>query len=209
MKQIDILGKLFGSNARVKLLKFFLLNDETAYALDDISKLLRVAGPVLRPELKLLITLGFIKTRNVTQVIVGKRKTTKKKVVGYIALKNFPLIDPLRNLIVETGGIRLVDIAPRLASAGKITLFIASGIFMKDPERMADLIIVGDKLEKSVLESEIGKLESEIGRELRYALFDSEEFLYRLKMYDKLIRDILDYPHEKIINKLSHPDLVG
>lgn len=209
MKQIDILGKLFGSNARVKLLKFFLLNDETAYALDDIAKLLRVAGPVLRPELKLLITLGFIKTRNVTQVIVGKRKTTKKKVVGYMATKNFPLIDPLKNLIVETGGIRLVDIAPRLASAGKITLFIASGIFMKDPERMADLIIVGDKLEKSVLESEIGKLESEIGRELRYALFDSEEFLYRLKMYDKLIRDILDYPHEKIINKLSHPDLLG
>lgn len=209
MKQIDILGKLFGSSARVKLLKFFLLNDETAFALDDIAKLLRVAPPVLRPELKLLIALGFIKTRNVTQVIVGKRKTTKKKVVGYIALKNFPLIDPLRNLIVETGGIRLVDIAPRLASAGKITLFIASGIFMKDPERMADLIIVGDKLEKSVLESEIGKLESEIGRELRYALFDSEEFLYRLKMYDKLIRDILDYPHEKIINKLSHPDLVG
>lgn len=208
MKHIDILGKLFGSSARVKLLKFFLLNDTGVFDLDDIAKVLRVAPPLLRPELKLLIMLGFIKTKTITKTITGKRKTTKKKVIGYLALKQFPLNEPLRNLIVETGGIRLGDITPRLARAGKITLFIASGIFMKDPERSADLIIVGDKLERDILESEIGKLESEIGRELRYALFDSEEFLYRLKMYDKLIRDILDYPHEKIINKLSHPDLI-
>jgi hypothetical protein len=39
------------------------------------------------------------------------------------------------------------------------------------------------------------------------ALFDTEEFMYRLKMYDKLLRDVLDYPHEKIVNKIDHPEL--
>jgi len=69
------------------------------------------------------------------------------------------------------------------------------------------LTIVGDRLDKKMIDIEVKKIESEIGKELRYAVFDTEEFMYRLKMYDKLIRDLLDYPHTKIINKLSHPEL--
>ena len=32
---------------------------------------------------------------------------------------------------------------------------------------------------------------------------DVEEFEYRYKMYDKFVRDILDLPHETIIDKVS------
>jgi hypothetical protein len=78
---------------------------------------------------------------------------------------------------------------------------------MHDNDRMADLMIVGDRLDRKMIEGEIKKLESEVGKELRYALFDTEEFMYRLKMYDKLLRDVLDYPHEKIVNKIDHPEL--
>ena len=46
-------------------------------------------------------------------------------------------------------------------------------------------------------------IESEIGKELRYAYFSTEDFQYRLSMCDKLTRDILDYPHKKILNKLG------
>ena len=60
------------------------------------------------------------------------------------------------------------------------------------------MLIVGDKLNKGKIEKEIKKLEAEIGKELVYALFDSKEFNYRLSMYDKLVRDILDFPHEVI-----------
>ena len=41
-------------------------------------------------------------------------------------------------------------------------------------------------------------MEAEIGSELVYAIFDTKEFTYRLNMYDKLVRDILDFPHEVI-----------
>ena len=30
-------------------------------------------------------------------------------------------------------------------------------------------------------------------------LFETKEFIYRLNMYDKLVRDIIDYPHEVIL----------
>ena len=54
-------------------------------------------------------------------------------------------------------------------------------------------------MKKSKIEEGIHRLEAEIGAEMVYAIFDTKEFLYRLSMYDKLVRDILDFPHEIIL----------
>ena len=207
MKQIDILGKLFGSGTRVKILKFFLLNQDTGFAVVDIAARLRVKAPLIRTEIKDLVAIGFVKPKVVTLTVQGAHKTTKKKLPGFIASPDFGLIQPLRDLLIESGGMHFSDIGSRFAGTGKINLFVVSGIFMHDTDRMADLMIVGDRLDRKMIEGEIKKLESEIGKELSYALFDTEEFMYRLKMYDKLLRDVLDYPHEKIVNKIDHPEL--
>ncbi|MDB4984637.1 MAG: seg [Patescibacteria group bacterium] len=206
-KHLDILGNLFGGAVRVKLLKFFLLNANEGFSVDDIATRMRIKPNLVKPELNLLSKCGFVKPKIVTKIILGKKKTTRKKANGFIANKDFPLIDPLRNLLVDSGGMQIPDISARFNGAGKITLFITSGIFTHDPDRMMDLMIVGDRLDKKMIDGEIKKIESEIGKELRYAIFDTEEFLYRLKMYDKLIRDLLDYPHTKVVNKISHPEL--
>jgi hypothetical protein len=42
-----------------------------------------------------------------------------------------------------------------------------------------------------------------MGKEIRYSAFETGEFQYRLGMYDKLIRDVLDYPHETVLDKLG------
>ena len=62
-----------------------------------------------------------------------------------------------------------------------------------------DLLIVGDKLKRGKIEEGIKKIEAEIGIELVYAVFETKEFIYRLNMYDKLVRDVLDYPHQVIL----------
>jgi hypothetical protein len=64
-------------------------------------------------------------------------------------------------------------------------------------------LVVGDNIKRGKLENVMKTLESEIGKELKYAYFGTEDFKYRLSMCDKLIRDILDYPHKKILNKLG------
>ena len=38
---------------------------------------------------------------------------------------------------------------------------------------------------------------------MRYAAFGTEDFAYRFGMYDKFIRDIVDYPHERLIDKIG------
>ena len=54
-------------------------------------------------------------------------------------------------------------------------------------------------MKKNVLENAIKTIESEIGREIRYAFFDTKTFQYRYYMFDKLLRDILDFPHEVVL----------
>jgi hypothetical protein len=90
-------------------------------------------------------------------------------------------------------------IADNFKKVGRVKLLLVSGIFIKNKDTRVDLLVVGDKMKRSKIEEEMRKLEAEIGTELTYAIFDTKEFLYRLNMYDKLVRDILDFPHEVIL----------
>jgi len=62
-------------------------------------------------------------------------------------------------------------------------------------------------MKKNVLQKVVKSLEAEIGKELDYAVFDTEEFKYRIDMYDKLVCDIIDLPHEKLIDDGSYPHI--
>jgi hypothetical protein len=88
---------------------------------------------------------------------------------------------------------------------GRIKLIIVSGVFLGRNDSRADLLIVGDSLRTGKIEALLRKIEADIGRELVYALYENDEFGYRLSAYDKFIRDVLDYPHEKLVNKLNLP----
>jgi hypothetical protein len=66
-----------------------------------------------------------------------------------------------------------------------------------------DLLVVGDKLDEKPLGNAIHTLEAEMGRELRYAYFTTEEFKYRVGVYDRLVRDVFDYPHRTILDRIG------
>ncbi|MCI0532935.1 hypothetical protein L0Y49_01805, partial [bacterium] len=91
----------------------------------------------------------------------------------------------------------------RFRNIGKVQLVVITGIFIKNEESRVDILIVGDGLKKQSIESVLRTMEAELGKEIRYALLETKEFSYRMNVYDKFIRDILDYPHRKIINKLG------
>jgi hypothetical protein len=110
---------------------------------------------------------------------------------------------PLQNFLINVEPLKPAEIIRRLGKLGPMKLIITSGVFIQDKESRVDLLVVGDHIKKASLENVIKTLEAEIGKELRYAYFTTEDFKYRLSMFDKLIRDILDYPHRKILNKIG------
>jgi len=190
-------------------MRLFLFNHGVAFSLDDISTRTQVKKPEARKELALLSKIGMIKKKDLIVVTEkkprskkSKPKVTKKKVSGFVINSRFELIRPLEALLLEYEFINDKEIVKRLKKSGSIKLLVLSGIFVRDDNRDLDMLVVGDKIKRPVLEKELRLIESEIGKELRYAIFDTKEFQYRISMYDKLVRDILEHEHRKLISTL-------
>jgi len=65
------------------------------------------------------------------------------------------------------------------------------------------LLIVGEGVDKDKLGNALARIESAMGTELRYTLFDEEEFQYRYNVYDKLIQSVFENDHEVLVDTLD------
>ena len=180
---METLGKILGSQARVRIMRLFLINRNKGFSNKDVVKRSRVSREIVRRELTLLSNIGFI----------------KKRATSWFFDSSFKYTSEIDNLLINTDTLDKDAIIDNFKKVGRVKLIIISGIFIKDKQSRVDLLIVGNKMKRSKIEEGIRKLEAEIGVELVYAVFDTKEFTYRLNMYDKLIRDILDFPHEVIL----------
>lgn len=194
---METLVKLFGGQARVKIMRLFLLNSETNFEIEDIVSRSRVTKANTRKEVNVLSAMGFIKLKT---IIKDGYRGTKKKVPAWGLNSAFQYLPSVRDLLINPNLLLQEDLPQRFKQIGKIKLMIASGVFIGEEKSRVDLLLVGDKIKKNVLQQVVKSLEAEIGKELDYVVFDSEEFKYRLDMYDKLVCDIIDLPHEKLID---------
>ena len=180
---MEILGKLFGSPARVKILRLFLLNTDQVFEGKEVAKRSRVNPAIVRREMTVLAAIDFV--------------TKTKK--GWICNPKFKYIQQLESLVFASDMLDKDALVETFKKSGKVKFLLAAGAFIKNPESRVDLLIVGEKINKKTIEEGIAKLEAEMGKELTYALFETVEFIYRFNMYDKLIHDILDFPHEVVL----------
>lgn len=198
---MDILGKLLGGVGRVKIMRLFLLNPEQGFETSDVADRSRLSMSVTRRTMTGLVGMGFVKKKSFIKEVTDGRsgKIKKKRVQGLFLNVEFPYITELKGLLIEGDFIKQDDIVKRFRPAGKVQLLVVSGIFTKNSGSRLDLLIVGDNIRKSYIQKTIAVLESELGKELSYALFDTNDFKYRVSMYDKLLRDLFDYPHERLL----------
>ena len=192
---MDPLSKLFGSPARLKLLRLFLFNDDQTFAAADVAVRTKTPKDHVRKELNALSAIGLVRKKVVTR---GGRKS-----VEYCASRKFPYYDSLQSFIRSTTNLGDADMVQAVKRAGNVRLIVLSGLFTGAIETKVDMLIVGDKLEDRPLESAIRSLEAELGRELRYAAFATEDFKYRRGVYDRLLRDIFDFPNRVIHDRIG------
>ena len=183
---MEILGKILGNGARVKIMRLFLLNKDKGFRSKDITKRSRVNLDVVRRELRLLTSVNFIKKRS-------------RASLDWYFNSLFKYAKEFEDLLVRSDSLNKEKLLDNFKNVGRIKLLVISGVFIKNDHSRVDLLIVGDKIKRGGIEGGIRKLEAEIGAELIYAVFNTKEFIYRLNMYDKFVRDILDYPHEILL----------
>ena len=204
---MDILGKIFGSPARVKILRLFVLNPVETFDVSMVVEKSKVSAAEARREINLLKKSGLLTEKSFIKEIPPKRGSkkppTKKRAFGYQVKASFPLMTPLRNLLVSETPLNKDEVTKRFKNVGKIKLLILAGVFLDEPTSRLDVLIVGDNLKKRAIENTLKTIEAEVGKELMYSALETQEFLYRISMYDKFVRDVLDFPHERIIDKLG------
>jgi DNA-binding Lrp family transcriptional regulator len=202
----DPLSILFGSAARVKLLRFFLFNPSKEFLFEDISRRAKLVRRTARTEINALEKAGVIKQRSVYTEVEGKDK--KMKAVAYVLNKDFPELQALQTFLFETAPIDGKNLLKHLRQAGTLDFVGVAGVFVREFEQRLDVILAMKKFSQSQVEKAIRSLEAEIGVEIRFAAMSSEDLIYRIGMYDKLTRDFFDYPHQILVDRIGAVDEV-
>jgi hypothetical protein len=204
---MDTLSSLFGSEAKVKIIRQFLFSPGIPFFLKEISTRSKCSPAVCKKELVTLVKSDIIRKRKVSKDIEVKKgrgvEIKKIKGLGYILNEKFPYLNPLKALLTVASIQADETLTKCFASAGRIKLLVAAGVFIQNWDSRVDLLIVGEELNLTKIESIIRNIEADIGKEIAYSAFDTQDFEYRLGIHDRLVRDILDYPHIKLIDKLN------
>jgi hypothetical protein len=139
-----------------------------------------------------------------------KRIKIKEGLTGrgpvYVLNPDFEFFNELRDLVLKSSPAEKDRMIARLNKLGRIKLAIVSGVFINkenlDP-LISDLLLVGDDIDRRKLRAFLKATEAEVGKEIKFTLMDKEEFQYRMAMFDRFVRVLLEGPHEKLINRLG------
>lgn len=182
MSSASILKALFSSQTRVKLLSTFLMHPEKEYFIRELTRLLNEQINSVRRELENLRRIGLVKARS---------KNRKKY---YKVDSEFILYNDLRSLFSKMvqGESPLIT---SLRNLPQVNLVLLAGAFC-GTESKVDLLVVGD-VKKEVIEALLAQDPER--KYVKYSIFSSSDFLYRLSLKDRFVQEILNDPRHLIV----------
>jgi len=170
-----MLKPLFSSNARVKLLRTFLLSSEEEFFIRELTRKLDEQINSVRRELDNLKKIGLLKSR------VRNRKKY------YYVNKDFLIFNELRDIFLKASS-NDEQMGRAISKMGEVYFLLLSGQFIGKPASV-DLLLVGEvdkkKLQKYLDESMKGK------KDIKFTIISKKDFLYRLECNDKFVKEIL------------------
>lgn len=201
----QVLEKLLESVPKARVLRLFLQNPDAFFSLPEVRGMTKLRTPTARSEISKLKKLGILGEKSVQREFPSRhRKNPRmKKVTVYFADASFPLFRELQGVIHKGSITSRATLLRRIKSLGRVKLAVASGVFMGNDLARTDLLLVGDNITKRKIDNFVKSIESDVGKTIKYTVMDTPEFKYRLDMYDRFLRDILEYPHEKLIDKFG------
>lgn len=183
-----MLKRLFTSNARIKLLETFLLNPDGEFFIRELTRKLDEQINSIRRELGNLKAMGLLRSRF---------KNRKK---FYVVNKHFLLYNELRSILIKASS-TLENLSKKLQKLGEIDLLVISGIFLQK-NSAADLFIVG-QVNKAEMDDFLTR-EYDLKRPVKVSVITKEDFLYRIKINDKFVRELITDPENIIaVNHLE------
>lgn len=204
---MDTLSKIFGSELRVRAMRLFLFNPDGSFDADFVAAKTGEKPKAVEREFESLKRLGLIKSTRVFKTFAEKRGKkvvhVKRAVKAWSLDRGFPFAEALSDFLARTNSMEKRSIVKRLEKAGRLKAVLVSGMFTRDGESRLDLFVVADNVKSSAMDRIVKGIESDMGKDLRYAVLSAPDFAYRVSMNDKLVRDVLDFPHEVLVDKIG------
>lgn len=196
MQKADFLTQII-EPTRAKIIRLFAINDKIGFAIPDVAKRASLSAAAAKRGVKELVAIGIIKE------VEGEGGNAKVRKAGtrYFFNEKFKYANALSTFVHEVTPERFTEVERALRGTGRMNAIVLSGVFIGDLKRPADLLLVADSVNEKRLEKVLRSFEPKYGREIRYTVFSTPEFRYRMTINDKLLRDTLDYPHRLLLNK--------
>ena len=184
-----MLKELFSSNTRVKLLIAFLSSPDEEFFIRELTRKLDEQINSIRRELNNLKKIGLLKSRS---------KNRKKY---YFLNPEFLILEELRSMIHKCTDPKK-ELVKKMQSLGDISLVIFSGCFVEKKNKPLDLLVISSISKEDLsdfLHTEVKEM-----KDIKFGILTKEDFLYRLRLNDKFIVDMLkDADNIIALNKLK------
>ena len=172
--------KIFGSRIRAKILGWLFTHPDESFFVRQIALILKEDPTNVSREMAKLEDLGILKS---------KRNGNLKH---FQTNPDCSFFKELKGLVLKTTGVA-GQIRASLDKLAGIEYAFIYGSYAKGEERAdsdVDLLIIGD-VDMDRLDSNLGKLEKTLGREINYVLYSMEEFKSKKKSKDGFLMDVL------------------
>ncbi|MBU1032759.1 MAG: hypothetical protein ABII13_02635 [Patescibacteria group bacterium] len=197
-----MLEHLFGSKTRVKLLTLFLHNPDSLFFVRELTRLIDTQINAVRRELENLVELGLINEAD-KESTEDKRPGLKRKY--YTMNQDFPLMQEIRVLITKAHVLMERRLDREITALGDIKYAALLNSFIGKSGAPVDMFLVGD-IKSSAAKKFVTGLEKELGFEINFACFTTQEFKYRREITDKFLYSILESPKNVLVDHLDPLD---
>lgn len=188
-----MIEQLFGSKTRVKLLQLFYANPNRSFYVREITRKVEEQINSVRRELANLQSIG---------IITSDMSNNK---VYYEVNQQYEFFAPLQELFggktvrAKRGSKKTAkaseltpvsDETSALKHLGQVEVACLMGQFTRDDLSGVDLLIVGN-VNSNAVQKYVTDLEEREGKELRYTIFNLDEFAYRLQIKDRFVSNVM------------------
>lgn len=211
-----MIEQLFGSKTRVKLLQLFLTNPNRPFYVREITRKIDEQINSVRRELANLLSIGIITSDNTNNRLyyeVNQKYKYHDALAAIFAGKKLSAIASANKIKKTSSKITKDDvpaveekitvdnpIADQLKKTGNIRLLILTGQFTRDNSSGVDILIVGD-VNMVQIDKVIAEIEKNESKELSFAVFKPQEFIYRKQIHDKFVVNVLDSKNQILIDE--------
>lgn len=198
-----MLEQIFGSKARVKMLKTFLSRPEQKFYTRQLSRDLELQVNSVRRELENLKSIGIIKESEDNES--GEEDAKKNDIKYYQSDIEFLLFNELKDLFSKANLLSCQAFLNKYKDDVDVKLLVLSGIFTGESKSLSDLLIVG-KINRPKFKDQLEILEKDLGKEINFTIMDESEYNYRIDIHDIFLYKFKQGETLELINHLDDED---